>query len=298
MQFLAFILLYPIIWIISILPFPLFYAFSDLVYFFIYRVFKYRKRTVRHNLVLALPHLSDEERNQIEKKFFAHMCDMFLEITKTMSITQKQIDKRFTYTNLDLMKKLESKNKSIVLMCSHYGSYEWAVSLNKFLDFRGYAIYKKISNPYFNKLVKKIRNRFDAYLITTKETIPTIEENAEKGILSVYGFAGDQSPQLHSGNYWSDFMGISVPVYVGAETMAKKFNMEVIFLNTKKIKRGHYEATFEMISENPSKEEEFAITEKFLRMVEKQVYEKPEFYLWTHKRWKHMNKKPNSKTTN
>jgi len=173
MQFLIYLLVYPILWLISILPFPLLYAFSDVVYILIYHIIGYRKKTVRENLALALPHLSKEERLVIEKKSFHHLCDMFLEMIKTMSISEEEMDKRFQFTNLEVFLSLEKKEKSIALLCAHYASYEWVISMNKKITFEGYAIYKKIANPYFDKLVKDIRSKFNAHLITTKETAKT-----------------------------------------------------------------------------------------------------------------------------
>ena len=85
---------------------------------------------VRQNIAMTLPHLSEKERLDIEKKFYSHMCDMFLEMIKTMSISKEEIKKRFKITNLDVYKELEKKEKSIVLLCSHYASYEWVISMN------------------------------------------------------------------------------------------------------------------------------------------------------------------------
>ncbi len=290
MQFLVFILVYPILWLISKLPFRVFYLISDCVYVLVYYVIGYRKKIVRENIAMALPHLSEKERLEIEKKFYHHMCDMFLETIKTMTISQKEMEKRYVFTNLDLYLDLEKKGKSIALLCAHYASYEWAVSMNYHINFEGYGIYKKLSNKYFDKLVKDIRSKFRATLITTRETIPSIKKNAETGHLGVYGFASDQSPQLSATFHWHTFMGIEVPVHTGAEMLAKRFNMNVIFLRTKKIKRGYYEATFELMAENPKEVPNYEITNDFLNRVEKQIYEAPEFYLWTHKRWKHRKK--------
>ena len=297
MKLIAFIIIYPILWFVSILPFSILYKLSDFVYFLVYYIIKYRKKSVRGQLQLTLPNYSKEELLKIEKKFYAHLCDLFLEMIKTMSISEKEIAKRFRFTNLELIKDLELQKKSIAIMCAHYASYEWVISLNKFIDFKGYAIYKKINNFYFDDLVRKIRLRFKANLITTKETIPVIEENYRKNILGVYGFASDQSPQLHSARYWKDFLGINVPVYTGAEMLAKKFDMNVVFLRTKKIKRGHYEATFEILAQNVKEIPDYEITDKFLNLVEKQILEAPEFYFWTHKRWKHAGKNPTLQTT-
>lgn len=287
MQFLLYIFLYPLLWMLSMLPFRILYILSDFVYVIVYYIIGYRKRTVRENLALALPHLSEQERLVIEKKFFHHMCDMFLEMIKTMTISEQEIDKRYVFTNLEVYKELEKKEKSIALMCAHYASYEWAVSMNRYIDFKGYGIYKKINNPYFDKLVQDIRSKFKAYLITTKETIPVIASNYRSKTLSIYGFASDQSPKIYSVFHWNSFMGIEVPVHTGAEMLAKKYDMNVIFLRTKKVKRGYYEASFEIISENAKEVPNYKITDQFLKLVEQQIYEAPEYYLWTHKRWKH-----------
>ncbi|MEY2738412.1 MAG: Lipid biosynthesis lauroyltransferase [Bacteroidota bacterium] len=292
MQLLLYILFYPIIWLISILPFPVFYLFSDVVCFLTYRVIGYRKKTVRENLALALPHLSDTERRTIEKKFYSHMCDLFLEMIKTLSISQQEIEKRFTFSNLEVYLELEKKNKSIAVLCAHYASYEWVVSMNYHINHKGFGIYKKIANPYFDKLVKKIRSKFKAELITTKEAIPTIADNYNKGILSLYGFASDQSPKKNAAYHWAPFMGHEVPVHTGAEMLSKRFDMNVIFLRTKKIKRGYYEASFEVLSDDVKAVPNYEITDRFLQLVEQQILEAPEYYLWTHKRWKFMNTKP------
>jgi KDO2-lipid IV(A) lauroyltransferase len=286
-QLLAYLILYPILWFISILPFRLLYALSDLVYVLIYYVIGYRKKTVRGNLELALPHLSKEERLRIEKKSYQHLCDMFLEMIKTMSISREEIDKRFTYANLEVYKDLETKGKDIAVMCAHYASYEWIISMNHFVGHKGIAIYKKISNEYFDRLVKKIRFRFQASLITTKETGETIMYNKAHNILSVYGFASDQSPKLNKAHHWTSFMGINTPVHTGAEMLAKKYDMNMIYMGVKKLKRGHYQAHFEVLGENVQDIPNYEITDAFIKKVEKQILEAPEYYLWTHKRWKH-----------
>jgi KDO2-lipid IV(A) lauroyltransferase len=287
MQFLLYILAYPLLWLISILPFRLLYVLSDIIYGIVYHIIGYRKKTVRENLALAFPDLSEKERRTIEKKSFRHMCDMFLEMIKTMTISEAEMNRRFQITNLGVIHNLEKKNKSIALMCAHYASYEWVISMNNKVDFEGFAIYKRINNRYFDKLIRDIRSKFKATLITTKETIPTIRENNKNHKLGIYGFASDQSPKLSSVFHWNNFMGIEVPVHTGAEMLAKKYDMNVVFLKVKKIKRGFYEASFESIFENVKEIPNYGITDEFLKLVEKQINEAPEFYLWTHKRWKH-----------
>jgi KDO2-lipid IV(A) lauroyltransferase len=287
MQFLLYIFLYPILWCISMLPFRILYIVSDGVYLLTYYIIGYRKKTVRENLALALPNLSEKERLIIEKESFRHMCDVFLEMIKTLTISKSEMDKRYVFNNLEVYSDLEKKGKSIALLCAHYASYEWAVSMNHKITFEGYAVYKKINNRYFDKLVRDIRSKFKATLITTKETIPVMASNFRSKKLGLYGLVSDQSPKLGSFFHWNTFMGIEVPIHTGGEMLAKKYDMNVIFLRTKKVKRGYYEATFEVLSDNAREVPNYEITDQFLKLVEQQIYDQPEFYLWSHKRWKH-----------
>ncbi|MBZ4033717.1 lysophospholipid acyltransferase family protein [Flavobacterium sp. 17A] len=287
MQFLVYILAYPLLWLISILPFPLFYLFSDFVYFLVYRVIGYRKKVVRENLALTLPHLSDAERKNIEKKFYKHMCDMFLEMIKTMSMSPEEMERRFHVTNIDLVLDYAKKGKSVILVASHYASYEWLLTINPKLGFQGVAVYKKLANPYFDKLVRKIRSKYNTEMIETRKAIPTMAQNQRDGVLSMYGLASDQSPKLDRIFHSMEFMGVEVPVHTGAEMLAKKYDLAVIMVKVKKVKRGFYEATFLSLADDPKEFKDFEITEMYLKEVEKQILEVPEFYLWTHKRWKH-----------
>jgi len=172
-------------------------------------------------------------------------------------------------------------------MCAHYGSWEWIFILQTYTSHRGYGIYKRLQNKYFDRLIKSIRARYNSYLITTKETFSVLEEAKKNGILSMNGFASDQSPKKDKARHWNEFMGIKVPVHTGAEMMAKKLDMPVVFFAVERKKRGYYEATFQTLAENPTDFKDYEITDKFLKLVETQIHEAPEYYLWTHKRWKH-----------
>lgn len=287
MQLLAFVLIYPLLWFVSILPFRLLYAVSDVLYVVLYHIVGYRKQTVQENLKLVFPDKSEAERQLITKRFYHHLCDMILEAIKSMSISVEDMKARFKFTNIKLIKEFEKQNKSIVLMCAHYGSWEWIFIIQTYVKFRGYAIYKRLNNRYFDKLVRGIRARYNSYLVTTKETIPTLIENKKMGILTMNGFVSDQTPKKGKAYHWNTFMGIEVPIHTGAEMLAKKLDMPVIFFSVKRIKRGFYETTFQTLAEYPNDFKDYEITDQFLKLVEQQIYEEPHYYLWTHKRWKH-----------
>ena len=292
MQLIAYILIYPILWLISILPFRLLYGLSDVLWLFLYKIFGYRKSTVKENLRLVFPEKSEKEISKITSQFYHHLCDMILEAIKSMTISEKELKKRYKFTNIELINNLEEKQRSIILMCGHYGSWEWIFIMQKYINYKGYAIYKRLANKHFDKLVKRIRAKFDTHLITTKETFNILSECKKRGELTINGFASDQSPKATKAFHWNEFMGIKVPMYTGAETLAKKLDMAVVFFSVKRIKRGYYETSFKTITENPNDYKDYEITDMFFRLVEEQILEAPQYYLWTHKRWKHRNKVP------
>jgi KDO2-lipid IV(A) lauroyltransferase len=272
---------------ISILPFRLLYLFSDGLYIILYYIIGYRKKVVTNNLTLVFPEKTEKEINSIRKKFYKHLCDMFLEMTKTMSISETQLEKRFKIKNPEEFKRLESLNKSVILIFGHYASWEWSIVLKNKINFKTFAVYKKLANPYFDKLVRSIRSKFDTTLISTKETISTINQNEQAGIKTLTGFLSDQSPRKNKDVHWSDFMGIHVPCFTGAERLAKKLDFSTAYLKVTKIRRGFYEAEIITLAEDSKAYKDYELTDMFLHELENQIYEVPEYYFWTHKRWKH-----------
>jgi len=290
MQLIVYILVYPILWFISILPFRLFYWFSNVVYVLVYYIIGYRKKVVRENLNLVFPKKSSSELLQIEKKFYSHMCDMFLEMIKTISISENEMKKRFTFTNVDDLLKIQDKNKSVLLMSAHYASWEWMTILEKYVNFEGFGVYKRIRNKYFDRLIHRIRAKYNTTLFSSKEAVRAITKNQLNHVLGIYAMVSDQSPKPNKSTYWVDFLGVCVPCFTGSEMLAKKLDMAVVYLHVEKVKRGYYQATFKVLAENAKAYNNYLITDAFLQEVEQQVYKAPEFYLWTHKRFKHRNK--------
>lgn len=251
-----------------------------------YYVIGYRKELVMKNLRLAFPEKSKKELTEIQRKFFMHLVDVFIEMIKTFTMSEKEIKKRYRFNNFELVSNL-AKTKGIVLLGSHYANWEWVVSFAMYTDVPSYGIFTPIKNTYFNKFITKSRERFGGYLIPGRSLIPKIISDQKAGINGFYGLLSDQSPQLHKAFYWAPFMGVKVPVHTGAEMLSKRFDLATVFLDVKKTKRGYYEGTFELICEDSKNVKDFELTDIFLNRVEKQIRKAPEFYFWTHNRFKH-----------
>ena len=287
MNLLVYIILYPLIWIISKSSFRLIYLFSDCLYLILYHVISYRKKLVRKNLALALPEKTFLERKIIEKKYYKHLSDLFLESFKSLNISEVDIKKRYRFKNIELLDELYKKKKNIILMGGHYASWEWFFIIDRLTDYRINAIYKKLSNKYFDSLIKKIRSKYNGNLISTKNTFKEILKNTKLKGLNIYGFASDQSPKKNKATYWNNFLNNFVPFHTGAEIIAKKYDMAVVYMNVEKVKRGYYLASFELITDKPKKYKDFKITEDFIKLLENQIFKAPEYYTWTHNRFKH-----------
>lgn len=292
MQRIAFYFLYPVLLLISILPFRVMYIVSDVLCFVMYRLVKYRKKTVRQNIRLAGVAKDKKEAISIEKEFYQHFCDLFLEMIKSITISEKEIKKRFVVKNKELLSHYGKQGKSIIVMCGHYASYEWLLSITYHMPHDGFGVYTPLSNPYFDRMVQKIRKKHGAYLIPRKKVRETLKSHKDNHVLATYGFAGDQSPQMHAKNYWQTFFDIKVPVFTGAERLAKEYNLPLVFGKLEKTKRGYYEVTIEPLADSPNDFDDYEITDEFLRRIEAQVRNNPAHYLWTHNRFKHKDKIP------
>lgn len=292
MQRLVYLIAYPFIYIIASIPFSVLYVLSDVLSFLTLNIFGYRKKIVRSNLRRVFPDKNEHELKWIEKKFYKHFCDITLEAFKSFKLTSEEMQKRMVFKNLDVLNQFEKENRSVIIMCGHYASWEWMLSVGYHTTSEGYGIYTPLMNKYLDDLVIKIRKKHRANLISRYEAIRNIKNLHQNGILGVYGFVSDQSPRPKPKSYWRTFLGVKVPVFVGAEMMAREFDFGVVYAKINRIKRGYYEANFELICDQPKKTEVNRITDTFTEWLEQDIYCDPTQYLWTHRRFKHTHKSP------
>jgi KDO2-lipid IV(A) lauroyltransferase len=294
MKFLTKFVITPLLIFISWLPFRLLYFISDLFYYILYYGIKYRRKIVRKNLELSKVAKSTKDLIRIEKKFYRHLTDVFFEMFKFYSISPEEMKKRFYIENPEIFYQLEKKNKSVMFMTSHYGGFEWFLSINYHVPQLPFAVYTPLSNKSLDSLIKKFRLRHGSKLISRYEAGSYIKKQIKENKLFLYGMAADQSAQIRSITYWKEFLGVKVPVFTGSERIAKQHDIPVVFGKVVKIKRGHYKVVVDLISEFPNEYKDYQITDIYIKKLEKQIREIPEYYYWTHNRFKHKDKAPNN----
>ena len=292
MKLVTYLILYPLILLISHLPFKILYFFSDITFYLLYYLFRYRRKVVRFNLEISKVTKSKSDLIRIEKEFYRHITDVFFEMFKFYSISTEEIKKRFYLENSEIIYDLAKEKKNVMFMATHYGCFEWFLSIGHHVPHLPFAIYTPLTNKHLDSLLRKIRLKHGSKLISRYEASNYIDKQIEQKNLFLYGMAADQSAQIRSITYWRHFLGVKVPVFTGSERIAKEHNMPVVFGKMVKIKRGHYKVVIEMLSEFPRNHKDFEITDMYIERVEKQIRKNPEYYFWTHNRFKHMNKAP------
>lgn len=273
--------------LIALLPFRVIYFISDLLYYIVYYIVRYRRGVVNENLHNSFPGKTDIEIKKIEKKFYHHFCDILLEIVKLLHISSDEIIGRMKLKNPELFQDEYNKQKHILMIIGHYGNWEWGTAIGLQIPHKFMSIYKPLSNKYFDHLMSKIRSQFQGLVIPMKLAIRVFIRNMNEKVLTELNFIADQTPHLGEIEYWTTFLHQRTPVFLGIEKLAIKTRQPVFFAKIIKVKRGYYEVIAEKLCNDASILKPHEITELHVKALEKAINEAPEFWLWTHRRWKY-----------
>lgn len=270
------------------MPMRLLYAISDFLYLWVYHIIKYRKSLVRKNLFESFPKKDKKELRMIERGFFHWFCDYFVETIKLMSITKKEIRKRMIFEGMELINDEIAKGRSVTLYLGHYCNWEWLTSLplNTAPPATAAQLYHPIENKNLDRLFLYIRGRFKSYSIEMKEAFKVLVDWQKQGKISITGYISDQAPGYSSMHYWPMFLNHDTPAYTGAERIARILNTPVFYLDIFRPMRGYYTANVIRICERPNEEPKFSITQKYYHLLECSIQRNPEYWLWSHNRWK------------
>jgi KDO2-lipid IV(A) lauroyltransferase len=279
--------LLPFIYGLSVLPFPLLYLLSDALYLLLFRLLQYRKRVVMQNLRASFPHSSEAELQATCKAYYHHLCDLFLETFKTLTISKAAMLRHcsFSPATVALFARLATEKRSVILVMGHQGNWEWAGNTFSILCKQQlYVIYHPLANPHFNQLMYKMRTRFGTKLIAMQDTLREMLKN--RSALSATAFIADQAPQPATAQ-WLTFLHQDTPVSRGTEKIAQKMNVPVVYVSVVKVKRGYYRVDATMLCTTPADTVEGEITVSHTRKLEADIKAQPATWLWSHRRWKH-----------
>jgi KDO2-lipid IV(A) lauroyltransferase len=274
---------------ISILPFPVLYGISDFLYILFYYGIGYRKKIIFQNISNSFPEKSEKERIEICKKFYKHFCDLIVESLKTFTISEKEVLERVVCKNPEGVNKYFEQKRSVIIAGGHYNNWEiFAVAVDALIKHKTVGIYTPLSNKYFDEKMRATRSKYGLLMISTKKIKRYIENNSKEPMAIIFGF--DQSPSNPKSAHWMTFLNQDTGVQFGTEKIAKEFNIPVVYGRINKEKRGHYSFEFFDVTDTPRETAYSEITENINRHLEKDIRDAPQYWLWSHRRWKH--KKP------
>ncbi|MCD0490007.1 lysophospholipid acyltransferase family protein [Pedobacter sp. MC2016-14] len=273
------------LYFLSLFPLPLLYVLADLMYYLVYYVVGYRKQVVHENLQYAFPEKGPKEIRSIERKYFRHLCSLMVEIVKMSTVSKSELLKRYTFKNLDRIQEYLKKGESLLGCSGHYGNWEWGmVALGLHLDTDKYVIYKPINNTVFSNWFLNLRSRFGNKLVAMRQTLRMVAGTRNQS--TIFFFANDQTPTREETQYWLNFLNQSTPVLLGIEKIALQTNRPVFYLKTTVLKRGYYEVDCVPICLDPSKTTNHEITDRHFKVLEEMIIKAPQYWLWSHRRWK------------
>ncbi|RZK56582.1 MAG: lauroyl acyltransferase [Pedobacter sp.] len=273
------------LYLLSLLPLPVLHFFARLFYYPLYHIVGYRRKVVRENLQKSFPKKSIGEIIRIEKSFYKYLTDLIFEIIKLNTISESELRRRVKFNGLDQIEAYFSKGESVLACTGHYGNWELcmlALGLN--LSATEYVIYKPLSSEIFENWFQKLRTRFGNEFVPMRQTLRKVI--ATKDQATMFCFAADQTPVKEETQYTLQWLNQPTAVLLGLEKIALQTNRPIFYFDVIKVKRGFYEVDCVLLCEEPKATEGHEITDKLYEFLNKTIRAKPDFWLWSHKRWK------------
>lgn len=285
MQFLAYCLILPWILLLSILPFRIGNLVSWKMYVLLFYILRYRRKVVDQNLKNSFPEKSEDERYKIAKAFYKHLADVFMDGFRAFTISKDRLREHLYCKNPEVLRKYYDAGKDVIIAVGHYNSWElFLTGLNLFIRHQAVVIYQPVKNKYIDRVLRKKRGEFNTLMLARNE-VKEFYSSPRKN-LSAIVYAIDQSPPKANKCYWLTFLNQETGVNFGTEKMAKDHDQPVVYVRITKEKRGYYALEFVDVSSNPKETTYGEITTKVTRLLEEDIHNKPEYWLWSHKRWK------------
>ncbi|MCR9173952.1 MAG: lipid A biosynthesis acyltransferase [bacterium] len=270
---------------LSYLPLPVLYALTDFFFLILIAVFPYRKKVILGNIERSFPELSAKERKKLLRQFYRHFTDLLAEGVKNLTISEKELRRRFVVKNPEVMQEFFDEKRNVLLVSGHFNNWEWLITSQNFLfPHQAYGIGMPLSSQFWHKKVTSRRERFGMRVIHAKNYREKLTANPDE--LKAVLVLSDQSPGNSLKSYWMEFLNQPTAVLFGAEMMANELDYSVVFFATRKVKRGHYEMELEVLTTNPRSLNWGEITEAHTLALEKEIRNNPAQWLWSHRRWK------------
>ncbi len=284
----SFYLALPFIYFFSILPMSWLYGLSKLIFLLMYQLLKYRRRVVFNNLKNSFPEKSIAEIQKIERDFYKILSDYIVESIKSFTAGKSLILSMGRIVPNAEFEALAKDQKNIIISAGHVVNQEIVnlfLSASEQFPYHVKAAYHSLANPYFDRFFFRSRTRFGSGMYSMKESYKAIEQQEYMRPFAFFLLNDQSAPPKRA--YWARFLNQDTSFYKGMAVFAQKYDMPVFYAHVRRPKRGYFEIEFIKISDRPGSLSEAQILEPHVKLLEQNILEDPQIWLWSHKRWKH-----------
>lgn len=273
---------------LALLPFPVLYGLSDILYLIIGKGIRYRRKVIRQNLRNSFPEKDEKELREIEKDFYRQFTDNIVETVKLLNMSDRQVDKRIKVSGAEIVDRLASEGHPVVLYLGHYANWEWVPAVVRHFKVTEICaqVYKPQRDKAFDRLMLKVRSRFNPVSVPQKQVFRTLVRWRNEGRKFITGFISDHRSNSGFSHHRTTFLNQTTPFNPGGEEIGNRINAAYLYLEVEKEKRGHYHFTFKEIKPE-NMEEDSPYTRRYMEMLEETIRRRPGLWLWSHRRWRY-----------
>lgn len=287
MQTIAYYLLLGLFKALGMLPMRALYGLSGCLYGLLYHVLRYRRKVVRQNLLRVFPDRGEAFRLETERRFYHFLCDLVVEVFKMMAASPEEMHQRIRFAHPEIWNEQFARGKMALIVTGHYGNWEWLATTRYTVDYPFISLYHVLHNPVFERLVLHLRTRFGTEMISMKVFYRKLLSCIQQQQPTSFGFIADQAPKHMREQQWMPFLGQDTQVYNGVEKLARKYDCAVIYLSIRRLERGRYLIEDTLVTGDGASTPPGWVTAETMRLLEEDILRAPEFWLWSHKRWKY-----------
>lgn len=281
-------LFYLVFYPLSLLPLWVLYGIAYIFYLIVNYIIRYRRHIITQNLKRAFPEKSEGEIASLRRKYYLHLSQIAAEMLKMLTLSRKKVMKRYHCENPEVVNRFYDEGKSVILMSSHYNNWEWMIlSLPMQFKHAGVGVGKANSNKVFEMLINRARTRYGTVVVFADHVRELFQDRELNRKPTTYMMLSDQSPNNMNKSYKTLFLNQPSGMIYGAEYFARKYDIPVVYYEVIKEKTGHYKIVNQLITDNPTTLGNGEIIKQYTRLLEETIRRQPEFWLWSHRRWKH-----------
>ena len=281
--------------IFSLLPLSVLYCLADgVIYPLVRYVVRYRIKIVRKNIRMSFPEKSSKEQKTIINAFYHHFADILVEIIYGYRVSDEEMRERVVFENMELLEELARKKQGVIAYLGHMCNWEWIADVGKQFSDKSiveYNVYRKQKNERADRAMLLLRSKRGGECVEKQQLLRKLVQLRHADHPFVIGLIADQKPSPRNAHTWTTFLNQDTAFLDGGDVLARKFDLGVIYANITSPKRGYYRIHFEVITDNPQVMPEDEITLTYARLIEQNIRQQPERWLWTHNRWKHQREK-------